>query len=415
MKYSLAALTLILTLSFCSTSDSEVKVQGHDAFRFVVDEVEMAKEPIRETPASTLLEEKLSHGTILAHSVTDSEDSMLVDGLLDLPMSDTRHMLEMSPGFQLNNLVQAVHFAHSQHRPLVLSPDIVWIAILQGFALHQRIHNSIPVKRKELDAILFHDFDPENPRSDWTPIIEKLSVLLLEAEDDESLKMLLPEFSTTTTRDRMVMRATLLTAYQDKYEYSVGAICGIPHITLLGTVDDWKKLRNRAELLRTYDLDWWLESLLPVLDQFVAARSQRIDRVFWQSIYKKKGEYVSQGLNGWILLFYPYIRQPARITTYDSMDSRETVQVPAQRYERNVFVTNPEAPCGDPGSSRTPCFLPLEQIPADTGSFPLTLRRRNTGQEYDLEFYSGIIGIRQGEDLSLTPLTGWYAKMRSMK
>jgi len=35
-----------------------------------------------------------------------------------------------------HGLFSAVHLAFSQHRPLVLSPDMIWIAILQGFAQH---------------------------------------------------------------------------------------------------------------------------------------------------------------------------------------------------------------------------------------------------------------------------------------
>ncbi|MEQ8352474.1 MAG: DUF4419 domain-containing protein [Leptospiraceae bacterium] len=410
MKAFFSAIILGLASIVCSTADSELlTVDGKEAFRFSVDEVEMATEPLHESPAATLLERNLPNGIILAHSVRQG-NSMLVDAALDLPISDTTHMLNMSPGFQLNNLVQAVHYAHSQHRPLVLSPDIVWIAILQGFALHQKIHEKVPEKKK-LEAIVFHDFDPENPQSDWTPIIEELSALLFEAEG-ESLRKLLPEFSTTTATEKMVMRATLLTAYQNKYEYSVGAICGIPHITLLGTVEDWVVLRQRAELLKDYDLQWWLKPLLPVLDQFVAARSGTIDENFWKSIYKKEGEYVSQGLNGWILRFYPYTRNPAKITSYDPMKSGESVEIPTERFERNVFVINPENPCGESRNDAPPCFIPLESIPADTGSFPLTLERRSTGQIYNLEFYSGIIGIKQKSDLSLMPLTGWYTRKR---
>ena len=94
------------------------------------------------------------------------------------------------------------------------------------------------------------------------------------------------------------------------------------------------------------------------------------------------------------------------------MKSGESVEIPTERFERNVFVINPENPCGESRNDAPPCFIPLESIPADTGSFPLTLERRSTGQIYNLEFYSGIIGIKQKSDLSLMPLTGWYTRKR---
>src|SRR5262245_58116271 len=37
-------------------------------------------------------------------------------------------------------LLAAVHTAFSQHRPLTLSPDAVWITIAQGVAHHMTVH-----------------------------------------------------------------------------------------------------------------------------------------------------------------------------------------------------------------------------------------------------------------------------------
>ena len=37
-------------------------------------------------------------------------------------------------------LIAATHLTFSQHRPLVLSPDVIWITIAQGLALHINNH-----------------------------------------------------------------------------------------------------------------------------------------------------------------------------------------------------------------------------------------------------------------------------------
>src|SRR4029077_9217453 len=39
-----------------------------------------------------------------------------------------------------HGLVNAVHLAFSEHRPLVLTPDIIWLTLAQGFAHHINIH-----------------------------------------------------------------------------------------------------------------------------------------------------------------------------------------------------------------------------------------------------------------------------------
>ena len=36
----------------------------------------------------------------------------------------------------LNPLIEAVHLAFSGHRPLILSPDCIWLTIVQGFGHH---------------------------------------------------------------------------------------------------------------------------------------------------------------------------------------------------------------------------------------------------------------------------------------
>ena len=46
----------------------------------------------------------------------------------------------------------------------------------------------------------------------------------------------------------------------------------------------------KAGELKKYDLDWWLKSLLPALDQFVLAAEGNPDLNFWKALcYKRSG------------------------------------------------------------------------------------------------------------------------------
>jgi hypothetical protein len=47
---------------------------------------------------------------------------------------------EYEAGKILNPLFDAVLLAFYDHRPLALSPDMVWLAIAQGFASHVNLH-----------------------------------------------------------------------------------------------------------------------------------------------------------------------------------------------------------------------------------------------------------------------------------
>src|SRR3990167_723599 len=78
--------------------------------------------------------------------------------------------LQLEPFQGMNGLLLAVHTAFSQHRPLTLSPDDVWLAILQGFALHLR-ENGESLRQRFVDftgratlSVEVHDAEnwPEN-------------------------------------------------------------------------------------------------------------------------------------------------------------------------------------------------------------------------------------------------------------
>merc|ERR1719230_175806 len=86
--------------------------------------------------------------------------------------------------------------------------------------------------------------------------------------------------------------------------------CGFPSITLTGTPADWEKIRVKAEALRRYDLDWWLDALLPALDEFVNAAHGRPNLDFWRSLCNiNTGTSFPcyEPLTGWIQVFFPYL------------------------------------------------------------------------------------------------------------
>jgi len=78
---------------------------------------------------------------------------------------------------------------------------------------------------------------------------------------------------------------TLMGAMEKYFKYTMVCGCGIPKVKLLGTLEDWILLRNHAEKLRVFDLDWWIDKLLIVLDKLIAAYKGEIDKDFWNDIY----------------------------------------------------------------------------------------------------------------------------------
>src|SRR5581483_6351443 len=59
---------------------------------------------------------------------------------------------------------------------------------------------------------------------------------------------------------------------------------------------------------RIFDIDWWLEALRPICDQFVRASRGDVDLDHWQAICKLRRAYGGDIINGWVCKLFPYLR-----------------------------------------------------------------------------------------------------------
>lgn len=98
-------------------------------------------------------------------------------------------------------------------------------------------------------------------------------------------------------------------AMKEYFDYCLYLSCGLPSITLEGTLDDWKNLRMRIERLRDYgkDLLSWYEVLVPILDEFIKTYQGQVNKDFWNRICHKEGGGSGPSyLSGWIIAFIPF-------------------------------------------------------------------------------------------------------------
>ena len=59
------------------------------------------------------------------------------------------------------------------------------------------------------------------------------------------------DFSTTTAVQKIVSQITMMTSVQEYFLFDMAAECGIPAVEMLGTEDDWSKLKSKLKVLRT--------------------------------------------------------------------------------------------------------------------------------------------------------------------
>jgi hypothetical protein len=301
-------------------------------------------------------------------------------------------------------LIAAAHLAFSQHRPLVLVPDVIWVTIAQGLAQYLRLdpnkyrHLLIRHEGKKgltVERNALHAGSPENP---WAEVVAGFAALLRQ-EVGEWAERFVCDFSTTGVVERTVSQVVLLDALQPYFSYNVVAVCGIPSVTLEGTKADWQNLRQKVELLAPFGLDWWLGELRPICDQFAQAASGNVDREHWKRLYKVRQVYGAEVVNGWLGKLFPYTRRGERNDLLDPQVEAEIRKLEAEdtRSKRQTHLR-----------FNAPGIRP-EELPRGLSQVPFTLK--DSRGERAMDFLAGPVAVMQdAQTLALRPTLGWAVR-----
>src|SRR5579871_1841203 len=293
-------------------------------------------------------------------------------------------------------LLGMVRRAFQDHRALILSPDIVWAAIAQGFATHIDANaealRSRLVSHEGKRVLSVYGHWPIAEEA-WPGLVDSFSSLIQREVGIELHGMICAPFSTTGPTERTVSEITLMGSFKHYFIYSVTVgrafglprEGGIPAVTLLGTPEDWRVVRRLAESLAGFDLGWWIEVLVPVLDQIVASAEGAPDREFWQSIYRAVGEPTGSNVTGWVNVLFPYVGDPE---------------------------LSPASFAPRPDSSRRSRWsfggVPPYEYPLGISSAPVVIQ----GLELPVTLNGGFVGASQDNaTLALKPELGWRVTM----
>jgi len=353
---------------------------------FPVDDVAPAAQPVCTETLFTSLTWRFRR-PILALPAPERAVTNNALPLINESAESDRPLLRGIPDTRLHPLIDAVHIAFSQHYPLTLSPDAVWLTIAQGFSHHLAANGEAlrgrlvrHLGRRKLIARML-DLNLDN----FERAIADLSAQIREATDLVLHESLICDFSTTTPEIRAASEVALMDTYASYFEYEMLCVCGIPHINITGSVEDWERIRARAEVLETYELAWWIDRLRPILDEFVLAAAGRPTREFWQAIYKPLKAYKDKLATGWITDLFPYLGDaPGRCTNWT---------LAAPRHDWSLSATG-----GGVSLSSFPSGLasvPVKVCFPDRPSIPVHL-------------VAGFFAVEQhASDLALSPLISW--------
>lgn len=295
-------------------------------------------------------------------------------------------------------LLSAFNSAFYQHYPLVLSPDIIWLTLAHGFALHINMHAEdmrhrfVTHSGKKKLVVARDDFLPgqENP---WHEAFDQFAERVDE-EVGKLVKFLRCDFSTTGLAERAASSVIVMDTCQTYFEYELLAGCGIPSVTLNGTVEDWKSVRDRAQLFSEFGLETWSNALDPVLAQFVNAVEGNLDQTFWQSAFRYQSGSGPSVMTGWAVTLFPYLKGRAdelypNPYLSDWEDRLQTFDAHSWQHHRVESL--------GVGLGAVPNCLANAPVRVFWGDEPV-----------DMRFIGGLMGVSQdGRSNSLQPECGW--------
>ena len=107
------------------------------------------------------------------------------------------------------------------------------------------------------------------------------------------MDLLQADFSTTTKISRVVSQIVIMDAMQKYFDYTCFGGCGIPEIRIKGDRNDWEKVKSKANRLLEIipEFTCWIKNLNEILDQFINVFDDKIDNLFWKSIYMSLVEF----------------------------------------------------------------------------------------------------------------------------
>ena len=344
-------------------------------------------------------------------------DGKFGDKVLYSESSTERYLRSGFTDMGSNQLLHCLNIAYSYHFPIQLSPDLLWLAIIQGIAEYVRLypepnrgklvfHEGKKVLEVRNDALLS---DP----SAWQMVPSQLVAKLLTDLGNKSdiAEDLQTGFSNTPEANANTFKIGVLDVYSSYYEYVVTSLCNIPKIYLEGSVEDWVLFQNKLlKLSEKLGLEWWLKHINPIINQIINAVKGHPDLVFWQSIYKLENRSGGPFIDGWIINFFPFLKTWAHAdrdlkTLFPNGAVAKEELFPGRKIKK-VYLKNPYL-----GKNQGIKGLTSDSFHSGLSNVPFIWNR--AGEKIEMEIIGGFIGVSMQEEYnSIQPGLGWLVRKK---
>jgi hypothetical protein len=298
-----------------------------------------------------------------------------------------------------HSLIATTMKAFQDHKRLILSPDVVWLTMIQQLAIHVG-KNSERLRKKFVNfdgkksLLVRRDNFRKGENNDWPGVFPEFTSQIKEFIGEQNYNNIAGNFSTTDATAKVAFEIAMMDVVKNYFDFGMSTMCGIPEITLEGSSEDWASILVKLNKFDNYGLDWWISDLAPVLSQFIKASQGNVDLPFWHSFFKLDGGSGGPYINGHICNFFPYINGDyERIDRSYDASSRGFVRAKKVDVNKTGFFSG----------------LTTDKFPNGLSSVPFIWQYFS--EIYPMGFISGFIGI-ETTDESVKPNIGWAVMNR---
>lgn len=289
----------------------------------------------------------------------------------------------------LNQFLCMLLTAYSDHKPIVITPDVLWLLICQGFAAHVK-KNAWHLKWRLVTFLLGKKkltVDMDSMET-WNEVVSDVCDQISSYTRENLRSKLVLDFSTTSLKEKTAFEIAFMDAVSRFFDYEGISICGFPNIKLKGTIEDYQKMLTSLDFIAQYGLKWWVKPLKEVIQEIIATLDGKINAVFWERIFVYDPVITCGGKNqltGWISYFFPYVKNTSKYSI------------------RKGLVKNPHL------FKKQNVVLGIEDFPSGLSTVDFKWIRSTEIKELNL--VSGFMGIKENpEDGFLETEINWYVE-----
>lgn len=221
--------------------------------------------------------------------------------------------------YRHTNYLEYLQMAWGSHHGIVLSPDIFWFILLNESASH--------IKDNSEHYRGLFTTSPEGKTNIVVPTSDP-QLISLDLITDELKKLVptdidifIPKFSTSTPASAFAFKAAFADAMSPYYNYMM-FMCGISKIQLQGTNEDWNKLSEGIDKLKSLlNKD---ENITAYFDKIKGISNSIISELetpnvnFWKDMFnlERCGSGGQVDVKGWIVDLYIKKPRPAYVNNF---------------------------------------------------------------------------------------------------